>query len=377
MPLAQEFVLSDPLIRQGHGREITVNYTEQSMFNPLMGSSNDAIIKTELVENNGNITTATMHMRGLVRGDGVEGNTDFDDNMDKLQYLSQDVSYEIFGNAIPSRDRRIESKTAADNFRNDAKDGLSDWARDTSDRIIVSRLSQDCTNIVACNAANGFAAGVNATGAMVAGAFFNTQAIDEAKRRAMMGLDGVNILHPRVRPYILKVSENNGIPVYEKFYVMMVGTMAAAALREDPIWREEQKYAAERGAGHNFFTGQLGIHNGVILVDGGAWTSQYAGIMNSDINAYRGASDMGIYAGNGGLKTEINLFLGATAGLLPMDEGFNYYEEAYDMGRKLKIGADRGWAFQKTRYMGKTTEQQSLVWHGKDYGVIAVVSSMS
>lgn len=376
MPLATEFVLNDPLIRQGHGREITVNYTEQSMFNPLMGSSNDAIIKTELVENSGNVTTATMHMRGLVRGTGVEGNTDFDDNMDNLQYLSQDVTYEIFGNAIPSKDRRIESKTAADNFRNDAKDGLADWARDTSDRIIVSRLSQDCTNIVACNAASGFDA-ANVTTGIAAGDFLNTQAIDEAKKRAVLGLDGAGAAHPRIRPYILKVAENNGIPVYEKFYVMIVGETSAQALREDPIWREEQKYAAERGQGHNFFTGQLGIHNGVILVSGGAWTAEYAGIMNSGVGAYRGASSMAAYAGTAGLKTEINLFLGATAGLLPMDEGFNYYEEAYDMGRKMKIGVDRGWAFQKTRYMGKTEAQQALTWHNKDYGVIAVVSSMS
>jgi len=376
MPLASEFVLSDPLIRQQHGREITVNYTEQSMFNPLMGSSNDAIIKTELVESGAQASVATMHMRGLVRGAGVEGNTDFDDNMDKLEYLSQDITYEIFGNAIQSKDRRIESKSAADNFRNDAKDGLSDWARDTSDRIIVSRLSQDCTNIIACNAATGFDAS-NVTSGIASGDIFNTQAIDEAVKRATMGIDGTGAKHPRIRPYILKVAENNGIPVYEKFYVMMVGTTSATALREDPIWREEQKYAAERGAGHNFFTGQLGIHNGVIIVNGGSWTDEYAGIMNSGNGAFRGASAMDGYAGTAALKTEVNLFLGATAGLLPMDEGFNYYEDTYDMGRKMKIACDRGWAFQKTRYVGKTAAQQALSWHGKDYGVIAVVAAMS
>jgi hypothetical protein len=47
------------------------------------------------------------------------------------------------------------------------------------------------------------------------------------------------------------------------------------------------------------------------------------------------------------------------------------------MKRKMKIAVDRGWAFQKTRYFGKTEAQKKLVWHGKDYGVIAVVSAMS
>lgn len=376
MALAADFVQTDPLVRVEHGREITVNYTEQSIFNPLMGSSNDAIIKTELVENGLSASVVTMHMRGLVRGAGVEGNTDFDANMDSLEYLSQDVAYEVIGNAIPSKDRRIESKTAADNFRSDAKDGLTDWMRDVSERTIVSRLSQDCTNIVACNAATGFDVS-NVTTGIAAGDFFNTLAIDEAKRRATLGVDGAGARHPRIRPYRLKVSENNGIPVYETFYVMMIGTNAVTHLREDPIWREEQKYAAERGISHNFFTGQLGIHNGVILIDGGAWTDEYAGIANSGVNAYRGASSMGGYAGTSGNTTEINLFLGATAGLLPMDEGFNYYEEDYDMKRKMKIAVDRGWAFQKTRYMGKTEAQKALAWHNKDYGVIAVVSSIA
>lgn len=375
MAIASDFVLSDPLIRQEHGREITVNYTEQSLFNPLMGSSNDSIIKTELVDKK-EATTVTMHMRGLVRGAGVEGNTDFDSNMDNLQYLSQDVNFEIVANAIPSKDRRIESKTAADNFRSDAKDGLTDWMRDISDRTIISRLSQDCTNIVACDAAAGFDA-ANVTTGIASGDLFNTQAIDEAVRRASVGVDGAGVRHPRIRPYIVKVGDNNGIPVYKKLYVMMIGTNAAAQLREDPIWRDEQKYAADRGENNNLFTGQLGIHNGVILINGGSWTDEYAGIMNSGIGAYRGASSMGGYAGAAGNATEINLLLGATAGLLPMDEGVSYYEEAYDMNRKIKIGIDRGWAFQKTRYFGKTEAQKKLVWHAKDYGVIAVVSSIA
>lgn len=376
MPLAKEFILQNPLDRVGHGKEITVSYTEQSLWNPFMGTSNDSIIKTELAESKTD-KTVTMHMRGLVRGEGVEGNTNFENNEDTLQYLHQDVSYELWGNSIASKDRRIDSKTAADNFRGDAKDGLSDWARDTSDRIITSRLSSDCTNIVACSSANGFYAGENDTSSIKAGDVFNTQAIDQALLRATKGLDGTGSRHPRIRPYIMKVSENNGIPVYEKYYVMMVGTHSAAQLREDPIWRDEQKYAAQRGVNHVFFTGQMGIHNRCIMIDGGAWTKEYAGIMTSESGIYKGSSDMGIYAGASDIETEINLFLGATAGLLPMDEGFSYYEEDYDYGRKMKVAVDRGWAFEKTRYRGKTLEEKELVWHDKDYGVIAVVNSIN
>jgi len=375
MAIVSNFISTDPLKRQEHGREITVNYTEQSLFNPLMGSSNSAIIKTELVDKP-DASIATMHMRGLIRGSGVEGNTDFDANSDSLEYLSQDIKYEVMGNQIPSKDRRIESQSAANSFREDAKDALTDWMKDFMDRTIISRLSQDCTNIVPCSAASGHYA-ANNTNSIASGDHFNTRAIDEAVRRARLGVDGAGVRHPRIRPYVVQVGDNNGVPVYSKYYVLMVGTNSSAQLQEDPIWIANQQLAKERGDKNNIFTGQLGMHNGAIIVQADSWSVEYAGIMDSSIGSYRGASAMSTYAGVSGNKTEINLLLGATAGLLPMDDGLKYYEESYDMDRKMKVAVDRGWAFQKTCYFGTTDKQKALVWHGKDYGTMAIVSSIA
>jgi hypothetical protein len=381
MAVASDFLLSDPLLRVKHGQEITINYTEQSLFNPLMGSSNSAIIKTDLVDdannsNSGSATIVTMHMRGLVRGEGVEDNTDFDANSDTLEYLSQDIKCGKMGNQIGSKDRNILSGTAASNFREDAKDSLTDWMKDRTDRTIMSRLSQDCTNIVPCAASLGFY-NKNDTSSIKAGDFFNTKAIDEALRRARLGVDGTGSRHPRIRPYVVKTGDNNGIPVYAKLYVLMVGTNSAAQLQEDPVWISNQQLATERGETNNLFTGQLGMHNGAIIIQADSWTKEDAGIMNSSIGSFRGASSMGVYAGVSGNKTEINLLLGATAGLMPMDDGVQYYEEPYDMNRKIKCATDRRWAFEKTRYFGVTDAQKALVWHGKDYGTMAIVASIS
>ena len=76
-----------------------------------------------------------------------------------------------------------------------------------------------------------------------------------------------------------------------------------------------------------------------------------------------------------GHKTEIALFLGATAGLLPIDEGFDYYEDDKDDGRKLEVAVDRGLGFAKAHFKGKTTEEQASEYHDKDFGSAVIVYS--
>lgn len=368
------YLVKDAVDKTAHGQEITVNTIEQSLWNPLFGNSNNAIIKTEL-KTDREVRTVEMHMRGLARGAGVEGNDDFESNEDNIEYLSQQIDYDLTGNSIPSKNRKIQSKTAVDNFRNDAKDALQDWATDRGDRTVFARLSQNCTNIVAASA-SGFHAGKNDTTSIIAGDYFNTKVIEECKRRALVGKDGENKIHPRIRPYIVKIGENNGVPVYEKIFLMAIGTNSAMYLQDDPLWIEAQKMAASRGENNNLFTGMLGKYKGVALVDFGTWSRDYAGILTASVGNYRDVSGLDQYAGAGSVDTEINLFLGASAGLNPFDEGFSYYEEPFDSGRKMRVSIDRGWAFAKTHYVGKTDEEKKSVWHGKDYGVIAAPAAI-
>lgn len=364
----EPYLVKDAVDRTKHGNDITVNVIEQSLWNPLFGSNNNAIIKTEL-KNETEAKVVEMHMRGLARGEGVEGNDDFDSNEDSVEYLSQDLYYDLFGNSISSKNRKIQSKTAVENFRTDAQDALKDWGTDRSDRTVFAKLSANCTNIVAASA-SGVHTGNN-TNSIVAGDYFNTKVIEECRRRALTGKDGDGKVHPRIRPYSIKVGENNGVPVYEKIYLMAVGTNSAIYLQDDPLWIQAQEMAAARGENNNLFTGMLGKYKGVVLVDFGTWSRDYAGILTASVGSYRSVGRFDAYAGNGSVDTEINLFLGATAGLNPFDEGFTYYESTFDEGRKMRVSIDRGWAFEKTRYIGRTAEEQKSVWHNKDYGVIA------
>ena len=82
-----------------------------------------------------------------------------------------------------------------------------------------------------------------------------------------------------------------------------------------------------------------------------------------------------VYAGAAGVKTEINILMGATAMVMPMDSGFNYYEDTYDMDRKAEVGIDRHMMIAKARFKGKKAHEIASAYHDKDFGIIALVAS--
>lgn len=372
MANATEF-LTDAELRVAYGKEVTVAAAEESMWNSFFGKGNQSIIKTELTDE----PTSGSHMMsmvGLLEGEGVEGNTDFDSNEDELSYLHQSVIMDSFGNSVKSKKRNIDSASVAHNFKTDAKSQLGTWAATKSDKIITARLTNNCTNIVPCHATNGVGS-VNGTGSMVAGDIFSTETIRKTKLVATRGVKVDGTLAPRLRPYMVKRDSSiEGVTNIRKIYVMAVGTYSAEQLKSDPLWIESQKFQHNQIL-NNMFTGQLGVFDDVIIVDFGMWTKNYAGIMCSDSGNYgHYIENIEAYKGNG-IETELNLFLGATAGLCPMDMGFTYSEDTFDYGKKMGVAVDRVWAFDKAKYIGTTEAEKKQAWHNQDYGVILVPAS--
>ena len=54
----------------------------------------------------------------------------------------------------------------------------------------------------------------------------------------------------------------------------------------------------------------------------------------------------------------------------------DYIEDSTDSGRKMMSAIDLWFGFEKTKFIGKTEAQKKLIWHGKDYGVIAAPAVM-
>lgn len=372
MANADQF-LTDAELRITYGKEVTVAAAEESMWNGFMGRSDTALIKTQLTTES-SAGSHTMSMIGLLDGEGVEGNTDMESNEDQLTYLHQKVDMDSFGNSVKSKKTNIDNASVAQNFKDDAKRQLATWAGTKSDKIITARLTNACTNIAPCHATNGIGS-VNGTGSMVAGDIFSTEAIRKAKLIATRGIKADGTLAPRLRPYMIKrESPIEGVANVRKIFVMAVGSYSAEQLKSDPLWLDSQKFQHNQIL-NNMFTGQLGIFDDVVIVDMGTWTKNYAGIMCSDSGDY-GHYIKGIenYAGSG-IETELNLFLGATAGLCPMDMGFTYSEDTFDYGKKMGVSIDRTWAFDKAKFVGKTAADKAQIWHEQDYGVILVPAS--
>ena len=370
------FSVTEPKVRKQLGREITKAAFEDSKWSQFIGTGDNAIIKSQR-ENGVNGGSVTMRMRGLLRGTGVKDGAKFATNMDEIKYLSQTIYVENIGNAVESpKTIKILKQAQFLNFREEAKDALTEWGTDRFDRMIFGRMSEGLTNVVYSDA-NGAYDGVTDATAMTTADVLRVADIEEAAKRARNGMDADGNAVPKLRPFKTVVSEINGVKVKREIYVMMVGGSSAANLKRDPEWQEKQQSAVVNGFDKPLFTGQLGVIDDVVLVQAGSQTSEYAGVLSStdatidgvSMNSYGGGTDHGV-------KTEINLFLGATAGLLPMDDGFAYYDEAIDMGRRAQFGIDRDFGFAKAHYVGTTASEQSTIYHDKDYGVIGVVSAV-
>lgn len=374
------YVEFDPKKLQQHAMEIMVAASQASIFTPFMGETNQDIIKTEGAKFSG-AASVTMTMRGLLRGSGVTGNTDLQDNRDKLQYIHMNVTGDIIANSILSQHKKIDSKTIAQNFRRDGKEGLSDWLTDRMDRIRMAKLAEACTNIVAVKA-DGSVVPMNkiadAADGMSSGDTFSTKSIDEMLKRAENGwIDHNGSRHPRVRPYRTETKNIKGQQTEIGWYIILVGSESAVSLGYDPLWLQAQETLKDSDKSSFFVDGQLGVWKNAIIVKKSNWDKEYAGVITSETEDYGDyAGGFSHYAGKGGIVTEVNLLLGATAGMQPFQLVPEYIEDSADSGRKIVLAIDEWFGFEKTKYVGKTAEEKALVWHEKDYGVIAGLATI-
>lgn len=358
------FTLSSAEVRHKLAEDLTVEMMAESKWKQFMGTTDFHIIKTANATDEGDLAgTVTMRMRGVLTGDGVEGNEDFNTNDEVLLHLYQTVSLDNFGNSVKSGENlRLLKQVHFTKFEKETKTGLKDWGIRKMDTRIYTDFSTNCTNVVYCGHHGSIAAADVKPG--------NVLTIDdilEGVRRGESGEDALGNPVPQLKPIQVKIDDVHGTKVTRKIYVMKIGAASSKNLKLDPRWEAMQQNASSNNLDSPLFSSKLGVVEDVILIKDGTWKKEEAGILTSDqIPAYAGT----------GVKTEINLLLGATAGLMPMDTGFTWYEDKYDSNRKAIISVDRDFGFAKTKFQGKTTAEQASVWHNKDYGVIAIVAAV-
>lgn len=374
---AKDF-LSDTDTIVEYSKDVTKRAMQKSKMKPFIGvasGEHGAMLKANRATLGvGNIVTITLE-DDLIQA-GATGNVTLNASSEELKRLRQLISVDRFQHQVPSNEDIVTQRTAS-KFKATAKDKLGNWATIKFDRIVISALTANLTNIVASN----HYTDEDSKNIEVAD-ILSTKDIEEAKRRAIDGVDAKGNPAPPLVP--IKINESESAGYYEELemFILFVGTNSAANLKKDPNWKQAQENARERGKTNPLFSGALGFWDGVLVLNIKSDTERTSGILRSN-GKFTGFGDvkkfdLTTYAGKDDQRTEINLFVGASAGQIVVDKGIQYYEqEDKDDVRRMNVSIDRVMGFAKTKFLSSANEGvlEDSVFDGKDYGVIGVISS--
>ena len=376
---AKDFV-SDQNTTIAYSKEVTKKSMAKSKVLPFIGRSendNTSIIKaTRAVDTEEGNMVAVKLEDELVES-GATGNVTLDASSEELKDIKQFISVDRWQHTVPSNGS-VVTQRKADKFKARAKGALTNWGTRKFDKVFFNVMSADCTNVVVCGH-HGDADTTN----LVTADVLTTADVEEAKNRAELGLDYQG--KPTVPPLVpIHTSQNENLGYYEdvEYFVMFVGTNSARHIKNDPNWDAARKDALERGKTNPIFTGALGFWDGVLLLNAKTDTPRTSGVLTSE-HKYAGfsnvkTSDLSIYKGGAGQKTEINLLVGAGSCQIVVDKGVAYYDYAdKDDVRRMNASIDRVYGLAKTKFEASSNDGvlKDSIFDGKDYGVVAVVAS--
>lgn len=143
---------NDPNVSVKIAEQIELASWAKSPFEPLTGRGSDRGVRTYLIDD---VQPYRPRLKAQLSGSGVRGNTDFNANFDNLEILSQTIYPEVVGNAIKS-EIKVYSALKHIDFVKEASDSLTEWIQAKRDRALVCALSNDFTNAVVCDKAEGY-----------------------------------------------------------------------------------------------------------------------------------------------------------------------------------------------------------------------------
>ncbi len=377
---------SDPNVAIDIAKEIERVSWEESPFEPLTGRGEDRGIK---VFETHNTAPCRPRLRPKLQGAGVEGNADFETNLDNFEILTQTMYPKVVGNAIKSEIAFYQNMKNID-FAKEAAEGLKTWIREKRDRNIITALSNDFTNVVVCDSTKSFKdtssckSVQEATRKIVKGDVLNVNAIRQAIFMARTGTKyNQNKAFP-IKPIRTQIKRDEQIVARVYNYVFLVDSYGASQLRKDPEWIELQKMD-KRGELNNLFTGFLGVIDGCPVIEIGVWTDVSIGLLNSEVsdNAYlqninkancanQNITPPSYYTHNQPLC--IGALIGASAIVLAGNPEPKFYIGKDDLERKTICGIDRVLSIAKGRFVSDIDSPLSI-YDNTDYATIGLFYS--
>jgi len=362
-----------------YSKSVTRDSMRKSKIKPFIATSEDdttSVFKVVLKTLEKGSVVA-IELEDSLTQSGAVGDVDFSASAEEIKKIKQFIPIDGWQHSVPSS-TNIVNRRNSDKFKTGATKSLTTWGTMKFDKVAISALSADCTNIVVC----GHHSDSTPTN-LIKEDVLTTSDVEEAKNRASLGLDASgNATVPPLLPVSTTQNENLGYYDEVEFFIMFVGTNSARNIKNDANWAEARKDALERGKTNPIFSGALGFHDGVLLLNMKTHTDRDAGILTSKskFTGFGGVkkSDLSIYAGGDGQETEINLFVGAGAGYIVVDQGIALYDwaDAKDP-RRMHAGIDRVYGLAKTKYKASSNDGilEGSIFDNKDYAVIAVVAS--
>lgn len=360
---------------------------QESPFESLIGSGQDRAFRT--ISTQGIYNAVTPRLKAPLQGDGVRGNADFDTNYDKLEIFSLTMHPSNIANSLKSK-TKLEQKMQQVNFLKEGVDSLQGWMRQSIDRSIAVTLCNDFTNAVVCDSTTGYkdttqhATIEDSTKTIVADDTLNVQAIKRAIFMAKRGLGYDGKERFPIKPVAITRKTNEGLMTRLYQYIILVDTVGAEQLKNDPEWIELQKMD-KRGLDNNLFTGFLGVIDNCPVVDMGTWGEMTTGLLHSDVSdsafkQYLNTLNLNngritppsFYAGN--QKIGIGVLMGASSLLCAgKPKPDVYIDDKQDLGRKISVGIDRNISLAKARWI--SYENPNSPFHNTDFATIGIFYS--
>lgn len=267
-------------------------------------------------------------------GTGITGDSTLEGQEEAMTDYDEDVAIDQLRHAVRLTGRMDEKKNAYA-MRTSAKNRLSDWWSERIDQEVMDKLCGKTTSTFANTptaAAAGrsvFAGGVAAVGSITTAMKMDTKVLDAAKQLATTPSSG-----PKVRPVRI-----NGKP----YYVAILHPYDATNLRQDPVWAQAQREAADRGDDNPIFTGSLGVWNQIIVHE-----HEYVYRTND---------------GSGSANVARNVLCGQQAGVIAWGAPVQWVEKSFDYGNSWGISVGAIFGVIKP------------IFNSLDYGVITMFSA--
>lgn len=233
------------------------------------GMSNIVQMRDELKKGRGD--RVRYFLRQLATGDGVVEGETLEGSEESVDYQDDELYINQLRHAVRFENENISEQRVLLDVRTDGKNLLSEWLRDRFDRIYFNHL---CGNTAIEQLAkpskfNGFNTIVDyhADRTVRAGGDANDQTLNgNSSNTFNLGLIDVAVERAKTADVPLRPISVGG----QELYVMYLHPYQVTDLRDsNSEWYANMRAAMQGGAINEnpIFTGALGVHNGVVLIE--------------------------------------------------------------------------------------------------------------